>query len=209
MYQTISGKRWRNSTSRCEYIVRHSLEYQKLFKNPPYVSKTTYLFPRNTTVQSNFFKAALTCKFVNVQLKLCIIYCKVFYRQFLNEKMKKNSDKALTVTQKIFIYNIKINAKYFLKVKESRYNESFFVSGSIKKLFLIDFVNIYQRGVTPHCLYRDSLTLKVWSCKFCNNKYMIASTQINTAIFTFTPILLFKLLSHEVLFPNRKGNRNC
>ena len=44
-----------------------------------------------------------------------------------------------------------------------------------------------------------------------NNKYMIASTQItNTEIFAFIAVLVFKLLSREVLFINRKGkNRNC
>ena len=37
---------------------------------------------------------------------------------------------------------------------------------------------------------------------------MIASTQItNTDIFTFIPVLVFKLLSRKVLFINRKGNR--
>ena len=39
---------------------------------------------------------------------------------------------------------------------------------------------------------------------------MIASTQItNTEIFAFLVVLAFKLLSHKVLFINRKDNRNC
>ena len=39
---------------------------------------------------------------------------------------------------------------------------------------------------------------------------MIASTQIaNTEIFTLIAVLVFKLLSHKVLFVNGKGNRNC
>ena len=38
---------------------------------------------------------------------------------------------------------------------------------------------------------------------------MITLTQItNTDIFTFIPVLGFKLLSREVLFTNRKYNRN-
>ena len=39
---------------------------------------------------------------------------------------------------------------------------------------------------------------------------MIASTQIpNTGSFAFIAVLVFKLLSREVLFINKKGNRNC
>ena len=39
---------------------------------------------------------------------------------------------------------------------------------------------------------------------------MIASTQItSTEIFAFIAVLVFKLLSREVLFINKKGNRNC
>ena len=52
--------------------------------------------------------------------------------------------------------------------------------------------------------------LKVQSCKLYNNKYMIVSTQItNTKIFSFIPVLVFKLLSRKVLFTNRKDKRNC
>ena len=39
---------------------------------------------------------------------------------------------------------------------------------------------------------------------------MIASSQItNTEIFTFKAVLVFKLLSCNVLFINRKDNRQC
>ena len=39
---------------------------------------------------------------------------------------------------------------------------------------------------------------------------MIASIQItNTEIFAFIPVLVFKLLSEQVLLRNRKDNRNC
>ena len=52
--------------------------------------------------------------------------------------------------------------------------------------------------------------LKVQPCKLYNNKHMIASTQItDTEIFTFKVVLVFKLMSHEVLFINRKDKRNC
>ena len=38
---------------------------------------------------------------------------------------------------------------------------------------------------------------------------MIAATQItNTEIFAFTSVLVFKLLSRNVLFTNRKYNKN-
>ena len=47
--------------------------------------------------------------------------------------------------------------------------------------------------------------LKVQSRKLYNNKYMIALTQItNTEIFAFIAVLVFKLLSREVLFIIRK-----
>ena len=39
---------------------------------------------------------------------------------------------------------------------------------------------------------------------------MIASTQItNSEIFAFVAVLVYKLLSHKVLFISRKDNRNC
>ena len=39
---------------------------------------------------------------------------------------------------------------------------------------------------------------------------MTLSIQItNTEIFTFIPVLVFKLLSRKILFKNRKDNRNC
>ena len=39
---------------------------------------------------------------------------------------------------------------------------------------------------------------------------MLALTQItNTEIFAFMALLVFKLLSHKVLFINRKDYRNC
>ena len=51
--------------------------------------------------------------------------------------------------------------------------------------------------------------LKVLSYKLYDGKYMIASTQItNTEILAFIAALVFKLLSRNVLFINRKDNRN-
>ena len=52
--------------------------------------------------------------------------------------------------------------------------------------------------------------LKVQSCKSCNSKCMVSSTKImNTEIFAFIAVLVFKLLSRKVLFINRKDSRNC
>ena len=52
--------------------------------------------------------------------------------------------------------------------------------------------------------------LNVKPCKLCNNKYMIASTQItNTKIFAFISVLVFNLLNRKVVFVKRKDNINC
>ena len=52
--------------------------------------------------------------------------------------------------------------------------------------------------------------LKVQSCKLDNDMCMIASTQItNTGIFAFKAVLVFKLLSRNILFINRKDSRIC
>ena len=60
----------------------------------------------------------------------------------------------------------------------------------------------------PNGIFDNSL--KVQSCKLCNNKYMIASTQTgSTEIFAFMAVLVFKLLRRKVLFINRKDKRNC
>ena len=51
--------------------------------------------------------------------------------------------------------------------------------------------------------------LKVQSCKLYNNKYMIASTQIQvTETFAFIAALVLTLLSCKVLFTDRKDNGN-
>ena len=44
--------------------------------------------------------------------------------------------------------------------------------------------------------------------KLYNDKYMISSTKItNTEIFTFITVLVFKLLSRNFFFINKKDNR--
>ena len=54
------------------------------------------------------------------------------------------------------------------------------------------------------------MQLKAQSCKLYNNKYMIALKQVtNIEIFAFIAVLVFKLLSRQVLFINRKEIRNC
>ena len=56
----------------------------------------------------------------------------------------------------------------------------------------------------------SSKALKVQSCKLCNNKYMITSTQItNIEIFAFIAVLIFELLSCKLSFINIKDNGNC
>ena len=45
-----------------------------------------------------------------------------------------------------------------------------------------------------------------------NNDLIIINnndTITNTEIFVFIPVLVFKSLSHQILFINRKGNGNC
>ena len=59
-------------------------------------------------------------------------------------------------------------------------------------------------------LYLHEMVLKVQSCKLYDKKCMIASTQItNTELFAFIAVLVFKLLSRQVLFINKEDKRNC
>ena len=65
-----------------------------------------------------------------------------------------------------FLYKFQLGYRLciYIEVNESRYTALFVISGSIKKLYTIDCINIYlcpveKCGVTPHFLYRDSLTL--------------------------------------------------
>ena len=63
---------------------------------------------------------------------------------------------------------------------------------------------MFELGCVPN------FSLKVLSCKVCNNNYMIASTQTkNIEIFAFITVLVYELLSHKFLFVNTKDNRNC
>ena len=95
---------------------------------------------------------------------------------------------------------------------------SFFVLTSFK-VFLL-FSGGYKMGIlarkwvdTFHYSVQyvlHNMFLKLQSCKICNSKYMIVSTQItNTEIFTFIAVLVFKLLICTTLFINRKDNRSC
>ena len=56
----------------------------------------------------------------------------------------------MTITRRNYFLKVSI---YLLKVNESRYIALFVVSGSMKKY------PVENCEVTPHCLYRDSLTL--------------------------------------------------
>ena len=99
--------------------------------------------------------------------------------------------------------------------------------GILKKKCSENMQQIYRRTLMPKSItlrskayfasyylrypdfFLSCFDLKVQSCKLCNNKYMIASTQITaTEIFVFTTALVFKLLGRKFFFVNRKGNRN-
>ena len=80
---------------------------------------------------------------------------------------------------------------------------------------MIKFITLFYFVTVPHfSLLVNFLELffylKVQSCKLYNNKYMISSTQItNIEILAFIVVLVFKLLSRQVFFINRKDNRSC
>ena len=72
------------------------------------------------------------------------------------------------------------------------------------------------KGLPDEDVYKERFlskqvsTLKIQPCKLYNEKYMISSAQItNTETFALIAVLVFKLLSHKVLFINKKDNRNC
>ena len=74
------------------------------------------------------------------------------------------------------------------------------------KFIMFDIKDFYP-SISKELL---NYALKVQSCILCNNKYMIASTQlINTEVFAFIADLVFKLLSRKILFISIKDNRNC
>ena len=80
------------------------------------------------------------------------------------------------------------------------------------KRFAVDQIYILKKKPNEKQILssNENEALKVESCKLYNNKYMITLTQIgNSEIFAFIAVLVFKLLSHKVLFINRKDNRNC
>ena len=100
----------------------------------------------------------------------------------------------MTVLEAIKVFQVKAFLAIFLV------ENKMFSSEILKSLFgklLQDFLTIIV------------IALKVQSRKLCNNKNMIASTQIKSIeIFAFIAGLVFKLLSRKVLFINRKDNRN-
>ena len=62
---------------------------------------------------------------------------------------------------------------------------------------------MHRQGLNVYSL--EYMLLKVQWCKLCDNKYMIASTQIsNTESFAFIAAVVFKVLSRKVLFINRR-----
>ena len=75
---------------------------------------------------------------------------------------------------------------------------------SVKNIYcLSDLENVAVLFKPPPCL-KGTVT------KLHNNKYMIALTQItNTEFFGFITVLVYNIFSSNVLFINRKCNRNC
>ena len=84
-------------------------------------------------------------------------------------------------------------------------------ASQIKNTQAKDSISIGSRNFKKGFMYKSAFSwLKVQSCKLCNNKYMITSTQItNSEVVTFMAVLVYKLFSRKVLFINRKDNRNC
>ena len=83
-----------------------------------------------------------------------------------------------------------VRSIFILKVNETRYIALFVVSGSIRELLSIDYVNSWhfpifslfyphilpaeKCGVTPYCFHRNSLTLISW--KFTKSKFFVKLT---------------------------------
>ena len=90
---------------------------------------------------------------------------KVKYRIFLPGNLQMQLRKSPRLRK----FSRVMSTKRTIEINGSRYIALFVVSGSVKKLlsFLNIFFNRYcpvvKCWVTPHCLYRDSLTL---SCVF-------------------------------------------
>ena len=65
-------------------------------------------------------------------------------------------------------------------------------------------VKLWTRIYIYFRVYLRKRTITVLKC------YMIASAQIkNNEVFVFITVLVFTLLSHKILFINRRDNRNC
>ena len=79
------------------------------------------------------------------------------------------------------------------------------ISNSRRASFQTMLFLVTTLALTPNFCLMSKFCLKVMSCKLCNNRYMIASTQTtNTEIFAFMSVLVLKLLCRKVLFKNRK-----
>ena len=74
----------------------------------------------------------------------------------------------------------------------------------------VHFQSIENHLFQTSVLFNSYDNLKLQSCKLYNKKYKIASTKVTSPeIFGFIAVLVLKVLSHKVLFMNRKDNRNC
>ena len=135
-----------------------------------------------------------------------VINCRP-YRNFSNETFRVSLINNLT--NEAFVNNDD-GLEKFCKTTMDTLNSFAFIK---KKHARDDQMPFMTKNLSKEIMTRSRLRnkyLKVQSCKSCNNKYMIASTQItNTEIFAFIAVLIFKLLSRKVLFINRKDNRNC
>ena len=73
------------------------------------------------------------------------------------------------------------------------------------------FTKYYNFTVIYNLCSRKSKMIysQVQSCKFYNSKFIITLTQITkTQTFVFIAVVILKLLSCNILFINRKDNRN-
>ena len=78
------------------------------------------------------------------------------------------------------------------------------------RIYIYFRVYLRKRTITVLKWIFWSEQLKVQSCKLYKNNYMITSAQMkNNEVFAFITVLVFTLLTHKILFMNRKDNRNC
>ena len=123
-------------------------------------------------------------------------------------KTKNNVHLRICLFEKCFKFLILINL-----VHGNRQNPDFFRFPLVLPFFLcvhtfalpLDFLSIFMHRQGLNVYSPEYMLLKVQSCKLCDNKYMITSTQIsNTESFAFIAALVFKVLSRKVLFISRR-----